>query len=960
MTKNNSAKPERNYSSASVTPAIAKPTPSAIATRNGNGGNNSRSYTEVEIPSIETTPELRHSRDSKAGGSWLERLSLRTKATLLAIAIGTLPVLAVGATAYYIANKEVTQQIYSIKKDSAVDAADKINRYMRDRYADIQFITTLPAFTNPKTRATLTPQDTQALLNRYVEFYKGYENIALLSADGQGRLIVESGTKFKKGVQKGQLYYQEVLKTDAPVITLERSLSTGKLNVYFAAPVKDTVTGKTFQVMRARLPFTVLEDVLKSYSGGGDNYYLIDPEGKFFLSSDKNAAGKDAKSYFSNFSELLQEKIADAKLAVRLTDNTEEVLAYSPLGSIEGLPQLDWQTIITTDKGVAFAPQRQLLTTLEIGVALVALLVAAIAAYLANRATRPIITAANAVQKIGEGELDTRLAVTGRDEFAALGSNINVMTDQIQVLLAEQAAETRRVQLLADITSRIRQTLKTESILKTVVREILRALKCDRVVVLHFNSVTENDRVVAESVASRYPKLLGSQIDALAFKERYISSDNRSPVTTINNIALEPNLPDTHKQWLAQYKVQAQLTAPIRVQGQVYGLLMVQQCSAARDWLPSEINFLAQLATQVGISLEQANLLEQIETARQQADLMAQDQKQQKEAIQMQLVQLLSDVDAAAQGDLTVRADVTASEIGTVGDFFNAIIQSLRQVVSQVITAAAQVNSAVANTEEGIRELADKALKQAEDISTTLNSVEQMTLSIQAVANSARQAAEVARSAAITANAGGAAMDLTVQSILSLRETVAETGKKVQRLGESSQSISKAVSLIKQIALQTNVLAINASFEAARAGEEGRGFAVVAEEVAKLAARSAAATQEIQGIVENIQLETSEVVEAMELGTIQVVDGTRLVEETKQSLGQIVAVSQQIDELVRSISDATVSQSQTSQIVMNLMNEIAKVSEQTSHSSHQVSGSLQQTVEVARQLQESVDVFKVD
>jgi methyl-accepting chemotaxis protein len=234
-----------------------------------------------------------------------------------------------------------------------------------------------------------------------------------------------------------------------------------------------------------------------------------------------------------------------------------------------------------------------------------------------------------------------------------------------------------------------------------------------------------------------------------------------------------------------------------------------------------------------------------------------------------------------------------------------------------------------------------------------------MTRSIQQVAENASLAAAVARTASTTAETGGKAMDRTVQNILSLRETVAGTAKKVKRLGESSQQISKVVSLINQIALQTNLLAINAGIEAARAGEEGQGFAVVAEEVGELAARSAAATKEIEKIVENIQQETSEVVEAMELGTTQVVEGTHLVEDAKLSLSQILEVSRQIDALVQSISSATVSQAQTSQTVTELMKQIAQVSERTSNSTRQVSNSLKETVGIAQELQASVGTFKV-
>ncbi len=119
------------------------------------------------------------------------------------------------------------------------------------------------------------------------------------------------------------------------------------------------------------------------------------------------------------------------------------------------------------------------------------------------------------------------------------------------------------------------------------------------------------------------------------------------------------------------------------------------------------------------------------------------------------------------------------------------------------------------------------------------------------------------------------------------------------------------------------------------------------------------ATQEIEQIVGNIQRETSEVVQAMELGTTQVVEGTRIVEEAKQSLGQILDVSRQIDSLVQSISTATTSQVQTSQTVRQLMKDLAAVSQRTSDSSRQVSESLQQTVEISQELQETVGTFKV-
>lgn len=346
--------------------------------------------------------------------------------------------------------------------------------------------------------------------------------------------------------------------------------------------------------------------------------------------------------------------------------------------------------------------------------------------------------------------------------------------------------------------------------------------------------------------------------------------------------------------------------------------------------------------------------------ASQQAETLAEEQKLQNTTLQYDLFQLLSEVEEASDGNLTVRADTTEGQVGVVADFFNSIVESMRDVVSQVKDSTTQVNSSLIHDEAAMGELAEQSRQQAEKIQRMLAFVEQMAQSIQEVSLNAQQTAEVVRSASSNAEAGGEAMDLTVETIVELRETVAGTAKKVKRLGESSQQISKAVSLINQIALQTNLLAINASIEAARAGEEGRGFAVVAEEVGALAAQSATATKEIEQIVDAIQMETSEVVNAMEIGTAQVVAGTGQVEAAKQSLGEIISVSRQIDELVQAISDSTASQTQTSEMVTNLMKDVAQVSENTSEASTKVASSLEDTVSIAKQLKDSVDSFKVE
>lgn len=347
-------------------------------------------------------------------------------------------------------------------------------------------------------------------------------------------------------------------------------------------------------------------------------------------------------------------------------------------------------------------------------------------------------------------------------------------------------------------------------------------------------------------------------------------------------------------------------------------------------------------------------------TTTSEAQRKAEEQEQAKEDLQRQVIRLLDDVEGAARGDLTVQAEVTADVLGAVADSFNLTIQNLREIVLQVKMAARQVNKGASESELFARSLSSDALRQAEELAATLNSVQVMTDTIQRVAESAREAEEVARSASTTASKGGEAVEQTVAGILRIRETVAETTRKVKRLAESSQEISKIVALISQIASRTNLLALNASIEAARAGEAGRGFAIVADEVRQLADRSAKALKEIEQIVMQIQSETGSVMTAMEEGTQQVIEGTRLAEQAKRALQEIIQVSNRIDVLVRSITADTVEQTETSRAVASVMQSVELTAQETSQEAQRVSAALQSLVVVARDLLTSVERFRVE
>ncbi|MEL7522453.1 MAG: methyl-accepting chemotaxis protein, partial [Cyanobacteria bacterium J06553_1] len=220
----------------------------------------------------------------------------------------------------------------------------------------------------------------------------------------------------------------------------------------------------------------------------------------------------------------------------------------------------------------------------------------------------------------------------------------------------------------------------------------------------------------------------------------------------------------------------------------------------------------------------------------------AAEQQKQREDLENAVVGLMEALEPASDGDLTVRAQLTEGDVGIIADLFNAIIENLKDIAVQVKDSAGQVSSSLVQNEGSVRDIAEQAIAEASQIQAALTSVKQMSSSIQEVAENAEKTAVISNDAFTSAKEGNIVMDQTVDSIQGLRTTIGDTSKKIKRLGESAQQISQVVALIDQIALKTNLLAINASVEAARAGELGQGFTAVAEQVGALAEQSAKAT----------------------------------------------------------------------------------------------------------------------
>jgi twitching motility protein PilJ len=332
---------------------------------------------------------------------------------------------------------------------------------------------------------------------------------------------------------------------------------------------------------------------------------------------------------------------------------------------------------------------------------------------------------------------------------------------------------------------------------------------------------------------------------------------------------------------------------------------------------------------------------------------------EEKEQIQQSIGRLLEEVSGVADGDLTKDAEVTTDMTGAIADSFNYMIEQLRKIIGNVQDATLQVSSSANEIHATTEHLAQGSEAQAEQIVNTSAAIDEMAVSIQQVSENAALSATVAQQSLANAKTGNDAVQNTIQGMNRIRDQVQETAKRIKRLGESSQEIGQIIQLIDDIADRTSILALNASIQAAMAGEAGRGFAVVAEEVERLAIRSTDATKKIATLVKTIQSETNEAVGAMEKGIQEVVEGSKLAGEAGHALGEIQGVSNRLAELIQSISLASKQQARGSEALAKSMGEISQITQQTAAGTKQAAESVNELAGLADGLRSSVSTFRL-
>ncbi len=326
---------------------------------------------------------------------------------------------------------------------------------------------------------------------------------------------------------------------------------------------------------------------------------------------------------------------------------------------------------------------------------------------------------------------------------------------------------------------------------------------------------------------------------------------------------------------------------------------------------------------------------------------------------QAAILRLMNELQEISEGNLTLKATVSEDITGAIADSVNATLEELCRLLTQVRHTALQVGSSCELAQNMSTELLSLSSRQSSEIQETGQMVLQLIAHIHQVSRAATESSDVANSSLQAAQEGELAVQAAINSMQQLRDQIQETSKRIKRLGDSSLEISDIIELISDITEQTHVLALNASIQAASAGEAGRGFAVVAEEVQRLAERSSGAARQISVLVKTVQEDAHEAVVAMERSTQGVVEGARLSDAAGSVLADIRRISQHLAELITDISRSALQQASVSDSVSRNIDSILTVTEHTRHGTQQTADSVQELAQLARSLESAIQRFRI-
>jgi methyl-accepting chemotaxis protein PixJ len=464
--------------------------------------------------------------------------------------------------------------------------------------------------------------------------------------------------------------------------------------------------------------------------------------------------------------------------------------------------------------------------------------------------------------------------------FAQLATQVGFALDQAR-LLAQVDARAQQAQILNEVTRQIRDSLDEDTILKVTVEQVRKVLRADRTVIYNFNS-TWGGSIVAESVLPGWPHALAYKIEDACIPESIRRAYVAGRVVPTANV-FEAGFHPDHVQLMRRLQIQANLVAPILHQGHLFGLLIAHQCSGTRTWQPSEIDWLTQIATQVGFALDHARVLEQVELAYQTAESTSNLERRHQASLQQTILTTLQD------SDRTLKSSSL----------------SLQNQVQSIMSAGEQIQAIA----DGFH-----------DLVASLQHLDQQGLQVDRSLQNGRNE-----------------MHQILESLLRLRQTVLAITPKLQLLLSSVQQMSDVLIQMGNTTAQIKLKAMNTALEASRMGTSGQKFADLGNRVFELTRQLDDRIVEFKPLVATVRSEADAIATAIAPSTQQVNDSGELVGHIQQQLSQMATDLDQMRGLLNTITVSTTHHAQASTLASQSILDVANLIHQAAERSSSLS-----------------------
>lgn len=856
---------------------------------------------------------------------------IRAKVIALATIFGVLPVLVIGGVTYRFADNTITKQISEEKIAEAQQLSNQLSRFLQDQLVNVQTVARVSgdAIEEVKThhaedssqqqQATIK-QELEGQLTAFVQDYSIFSHLGIY--DLQGQPIVRARGSSKEQNQKNA-FFQQALDTGLSAISepfVSNSAGYDAFSIYMAAPIKQS-GGKTIAILVAKIPVQFVGSAIFATKGlqNGSGYHMISSSGQVFQnlnSSHKSALGYNIADEVPGFEQV----DAQRKSKTWIDKTKGELLqVYAPMQftPIRKKGELNWSIVTSTDTAIAFAAQRQLLQTIALGTLATAVIAAVLAGIIANRGLRPLLQATTAVQKLGKGELDTRLKIPGKDELAILGENINLMAERIQSLLLTQSQNTEQLihqNLMLTNLARCDGLLEgnTKAAAVAFTQGIAETLAVGRASVWFYNS--DRDGIVCIDLYESNFKQhsAGIELKAIDFPAYFQALELDRPIIA-DHAQTDPATQEFWASYLSSLGISSILNAPIRSAGKIVGIVCCEHVGTPRQWQPSEVSFVSSVANLMSLALD-------------------------SELLQQEVGHLLEVVSNVEDGDLTTRAAVSDRTTGLVADTFNRLLEQLSEVLSQVLSTAQQVSAGSAALGEVAKTVATNAQEQAQEVGQVLNLTQQVERSADDSSVEVNLANQSLLDFSKAVEQGQGALNSMIQGIDVLQYGTNRIVQQMKTLGEFVGLADQFVQEQSQIASMTQVLALNATLVAARASEQRdpRQFIIVARDFEAIAAQVGnLATQTNDGIV-SLEQRTNQIhsvvsaidVEVQNLGGL-VSNFTNGVEQSNQVFNNLRTTTGQVVQAGEGVAQSNLQIVNAAQSTAKAINEIAALAERT-------------------------------